>query len=88
MKKGLSHFIILFVLFITFNYGNPSSIRSSKDNVNSCMFLGLLRGNGEYWLHQNFFNVTCTDGQIKAGKFKRIFVALFFDKYIYWLWSN
>ncbi|CAK5039848.1 unnamed protein product [Meloidogyne enterolobii] len=79
MKGGLFYFIILFVLFITLNiyYGNPSSIRSSKDNVNSCMFLGLLRGNGEYWLHQNFFNVTCVNGHIKAGKFKGIF-ALYF----------
>ncbi|KAL7071063.1 hypothetical protein ACQ4LE_009805 [Meloidogyne hapla] len=30
------------------------------------MFSGLLRANGENWLHQNFFNVTCVNGKIKV----------------------
>jgi hypothetical protein len=73
MKKILFsffHFIKILILLVTFIYHSYNSpIKSSKDNKKNCQFLGVLRENGEYWLHQNFFNVTCIRGRIQAYKF-------------------
>ena len=85
MDKGLSflilHFIRTLILFVAFiNNGDTVLIKSSKDNDKNCQFLGVLRENGEYWLHQNFFNVTCLDGQTQVSNFWQIERFVLFAK--------